>query len=483
MNGYIEESRELVVNGSYLKTDATIGRQNCRLKAIWYLTRSTGNGLISFSEEQSAIDGYRVFKRLDYQCHYERSTNVPTLKVIYYLNDHIGRAYVNFETTEQAMRAILKMNSPETVKSAHDKYNRAAGIVFQNFPKDFDEEDVRAHFQDCKGIVDVQVVRGRRGQLFQIPQSAEDDITSIFSRYKSFQVDTITINSKIINGKLEAYVEFLDKNELQEAIEDLDGEMGVLGYGKVRLSERILQKKTDTRKKKENEYVIRFHSLNLSYDKYDLIKILKENRLYKDVKNVIVFRQKLEKETSSYPWSRDITSQDQETGLVNLRSMFVDTEDLFHSIPDCQISSTTPNGTVTALVLFNDPADVLTAVQTYDNRQIELSTRTSKLRLIPSMTYEIFINAALTKVISEKIEQVIQCIRERFKRVYIKSISSKKNEKAVTTKIFIDGDDIEQVTMAKIEFDNLMKGMEYKFEDDSEKVSIVLLISLLIFNL
>ncbi|CAF2178173.1 unnamed protein product [Rotaria magnacalcarata] len=40
-------------------------------------------------------------------------------------------------------------------------------------------------------------------------------------------------------------------------------------------------------------------------------------------------------------------------------------------------------------------------------------------------------------------------------------------------KIFIDGDDIQHITAAKITFDTLMKGMEYRFEDDSEKTRII----------
>jgi hypothetical protein len=153
--------------------------------------------------------------------------------------------------------------------------------------------------------------------------------------------------------------------------------------------------------------------------------------------------------------------------------MFFNGKDLFHSLPDCQISSSTPDGIVTALVLFKDPVDVTTAIETYDNQEIELLLRITKLRLIPSISHEIFINAALTQAIPEKIQQAIQRIRENFKRVYIKAIPSNKTEKAATMKIFINGDDIQQVTMAKIEFDNLMKGMEYKFENDLEKVTCI----------
>ncbi|CAF5039865.1 unnamed protein product, partial [Rotaria sp. Silwood1] len=52
--------------------------------------------------------------------------------------------------------------------------------------------------------------------------------------------------------------------------------------------------------------------------------------------------------------------------------MFLSTKGLFRSVPDCQIPSCTPDGTVTALVLLNDRTDITTAIQTYDNQIIKL---------------------------------------------------------------------------------------------------------------
>ncbi|CAF2857190.1 unnamed protein product, partial [Rotaria sp. Silwood2] len=472
LNGYIEQGREIAVSDSCLKTDAIIGKQNCRLKAIWYLTQSTGNGRITFRKEKSALDAYELFKRLSYQCRYERLTDVPTLKVVYYLSEHSGKAFINFESLQQAQDAVERVNNPQMITLTQNKQNRVGSVLLQGFRKDFDEEDVRSQFQGFSGLVDVQILRGRKGQIFRKPNSAEDDIKSIFNRYESFQRDTITFNPKIFNGKIEAFVEFLNITELKQAMEEINGRTGVIGCGKVRLSERIQKRKDEVKKKKEDEYAIQFQRLNISLDKYDLIKILKENQLYDDVKNVIIFRQKLENRNSTTTRTT-VALEEDDIGLVGLRSMFLSSKNLFRSIPDCQIPSCTPDGTVTALILFNDPTDITTAIQTYDNQVIKLFKGSSKLRLIPSMAHEIFVNAALTKAIPDKIQQVVQYVREKCKRVYIKAVSSEKTEKATTMKIFIDGDDIQQITIAKITFDKLMKGMEYRFEDDSEKTRLI----------
>ncbi|UJR12418.1 hypothetical protein I4U23_016594 [Adineta vaga] len=476
LNGYIEQGREIAVSGSCLKTEATTGKQNCRLQAIWYLTPSTGNGKIIFSQERCALDAFEFFKRLNYQCRYERTSDIPTLKMIYYLARHTSKAFIRFQSPMQAQNAISRTSSPYATTLAHDKNSCQNSVLVQGFPDEFDEEDMRLIFRNCEGLVDVQVLRGGKGQRFTKPIHAEDDIRAIFNRYQSFQRQTISFNSKITNGRLEAYVEFLDINDLQQAINEMNGRTGLIGYSKVRLSERIQSKKNDLKKKKtknDDEYAINFQHLQPSMDKYDLIKILKDNGLYDDVINVIVFRQKLDNKNTEQTRTSIINANEQETGLVALRSMFLSTKNLFRSIPDCQISSSTPDGTVTALILFDDPVDVTTAIQTYDGQNIQLFDGASKIHLIPSMAHEIFVNAALTKAIPEKIQFAIKHIRENFKKVRVKAVPSKNTEKAATMKIYIDGNDIQQITMAKIEFENLMKGIEYRFEQDPEKLRVM----------
>ncbi|CAM4970396.1 unnamed protein product [Rotaria socialis] len=473
LNGYIEQGREISVSDSCLKTEAVISKQNCRLKAIWYLTKSTGNGKIIFRQEKSALKAYELLQSLNYQCHYQRSNDLPTMKVVYYLSKHNRKAFINFESLQQAHEAVLKMNNPQTITLAQNKQNRTGSVLFQGFPEDTDEEDVRSYFQGCNGLTDVQILRGRKGQIFKKPESAADDIKAIFNRYTSFQRDTITFNPKVFNGKLEASVEFLDMTELTQAIEEMNGKTGFIGCGKVRLSERVQKNKNDANKKKEDEYVIQLQRLHKSLDKYHLINILKESQLYDDVKNVIIYREKLENRNPTTKRTDVALKEEEDIGLIGLRSMFLSTKDLFRSVPDCQIPSSTPDGTVTALVLFNDPIDITTAIKTYDNQAIQLFKGSSNLRLIPSIAHEIFINAALTKAIPDKIKQAIQYIREKYKRVYIKAVHSEKPGKATTMKIFIDGDDIQHITVAKITFDTLMKGMEYRFEDDSEKTRII----------
>lgn len=473
LNGQVERGREIAASSSCVQTDGTSDRQICRLKAIWHLTESSGNGKIIFNDEKNALDTFQLFKRLSYHCNYERLTDIPTLKVIYYLGENSGKAFVNFESSLQAQSAVTRMNNSPAISLVRAGFTSTKSVLYQGIPREFDEIDVRNHFRHCQGVGNVQVLRGRRGQRFQRPAFAEDDIRSIFQSYPSFQPNTITFHEHIVNGKLEAYVEFLDITDLKLAIDNLDGRTGLLGCGKVRLSERVRQKRGDGEKKKrENEYIVRFQRLNRFYDQYDLIKILQENQLYDHVKNVIVFRQKPEDKRFASPYADFSTiPTDEDFGLSRLRSMFADAHAAFHSVPDCQISSSLLNGTVTAFVLFKDPTDIITAIQMFDNHHLELSHRMCKLRLIPSVSHEIFINAALTQAIPQKIEEAIERIRGKFKRVYIKSTPSKKAESAPTMKIFLDSDDIQQITMAKIEFDNLMKGVEYQFENDAEKAS------------
>lgn len=467
----LNHSQSIAATGSYLKTDAFIGKQTYRLKAIWYLTAGKGTAMIGFNQVQSAIDACQIFKRLNYQCHYERSTDLPTLKVVFYIAQSRRKAFVHFPTYDQAIEFVAKIGNPLEVRLAHNQFARPGSVLCQGFTCEFDEEDIRDHFREHSTIIDVQVLRGTPAQRFEKPDSADEELRQIFSRYKSFQSDSITFNSKIVNGRLEAYIEFLDRDDLQQAIADLNGQLGLIGNGKIRLSERILPRRESTKKTKENEYVIRFHSLDKTHDRYDLMKIIKDNQLHDHVKYVTVFRQKLDRTNMSNEDVKEFYKEEQQTGLECLRQMFDEEKDLFNSTPDCQIVSCFPNGTVTAIVQFSDPVDVLTATQTFSNRRIEMFLVASKLRLIPTITHEIFINSALTKVMTDKIQQSIEFIREKFKRVFIRELTPKNTDKTTSNrKILIDSDDLEQVTMAKIQFDNLLKGFEYKFFDQPEKV-------------
>ncbi|CAF1422294.1 unnamed protein product [Rotaria sordida] len=465
LKGYIEQDREIAVSNSCVKVEAAIGKQSYRLKAIWYLTQSTGNGRILFQKEKSARDAYELFKRLHYRCRYEHLSKLPTIKVTYCLAKSNQKAFINFRSFWNSTNARSRIHFPEKSKIIQNRQNHGSSLLLEGFSEDDDEEDIRSRFQDCDGFVGVQVLRGRKGEIFVRPASAENDIKAIFNHYKSFQRDTVSFNPKIWYGKVEATVEFSDTVELKNAIKEMNGKTGIIGHGKVRLLEQL-------RTRKEDEHVLYFQYLNRSYDKYDLIKILKENQLYDDVKTVIVYRQKWENENSTTTGPNKVHF-DLEASSENLRSLFLSKPNLFQSIPHFQIPYCASDGTATAFIHFNDPVDITTAIQTYDNQVIQLSKDSSKLHLLPSIAHETIISATLRKTIPDKIQEAIQYGREKCKRIRIKVTSLGMEETTAAMKIRIEGDDIQEITMAKVAFDTLMKGMEYRYKDDREKTRFI----------
>ncbi|CAF3867302.1 unnamed protein product [Rotaria sp. Silwood1] len=470
LNGYVEQDHKIAVSRSCVKNAVNVSKHNCHLKAIWYLTSSTGNGRILFNKEKSAHDAYDLFKRLHYRCRYEHVTNLPTVKVTYCFVRSNGKAFINFQSRLDACNARCRIHFLETAKIVGNRRNHEASLLLEGFSKDDDEEDIYSRFQDCKGFIGVHILRGIKGQVFQRPDSAEARIKAIFSHYKSFQQDTILFNPKVSNGRVEAIVQFSDRRELQEAVKEINGKTGIIGHGRVRLSEQFHKQKEEVSANKEDEYVLHFERVDRSFDKYDMIKILKDNQLYDDVKHVVVYRQKL-KEKNLITTGINTGESDIEAALENLRSMFHSKLDLFRSIPEYQPPFCAPDGTVTTLIIFNDAVDITTAIQNYDNQVIQLLKSSSKLRLVLSIVHQIFINAALTKVIPNKIQEAIQYTREKYKRIRIKVISLGTEEKTAPMKIRIEGDDVQQITMAKIVFDTLMKGMEYRYKEDPGKVS------------
>ncbi|CAF3856682.1 unnamed protein product [Rotaria sp. Silwood1] len=460
LNCHIEENRRITVGGSYLKSDALIGKQDSSLKAIWYLTPSLGNGKIIFTDKNNALNAYRFLKNSYYHCRYEGPDDLPEIEIIYYRGSII-RGEVKFQTKEQMQAAVQQMKDKKmgSTKLTYARGQDAKDVPFikvTGLPTEADEEDIRNHFQSCAGVVDVIVVRKPNSKKFDI-ENAKDQIRELFKEYKSFQDDSINIKNFPQETTI-AYATFADEDELRLAIHTMNGKTDCIGCGKVRLSGHV-------KKKKQNEYAVRLQVLDQSVDKYDIIKILKQNQLYNYAKNIIVYRQKLKKDTMA------ITTQEQEIGLAALRKKFGDNKD-FHSTPTYHIYPPTSDGVVTASVFFDNPVDVATAIQAYNNTKIQLSKSASNLRLIPSMAHEILVHSALAKAIPNQIREAIKCIKKEFhNKVYIKFETSETD--IAKMKITVDGDDIEQIKMAKIKFENIMKGTEYIIKDDPEKIQII----------
>ncbi|CAF1038377.1 unnamed protein product, partial [Didymodactylos carnosus] len=478
LNGKFIGGRDITVSSACLKTEAHTGTQNCRLKAIWYLTPSECNGKIIFTNDDNARKVYQLLQDLGYDCQYETSLNLPTMKIVYYLANNCGQGYVKFRTAYEANTACLRMHMRQ-LSSGHrihcsmarekQRNGGASSVIVRNLPSDVDEEDLREYFQYCEGVQDdVQLLRGSRGSKFRRPSDAEDQIKSVFNCYPSFQRDSISFNPRIFNGKIEAYAHFTDQRDLLDAVEQINGKKGYIGQGKVRLSEKVrTQQQQMTKKRNADEYSIKLQNLGPLVDQYDLSQILKDHQLYDYVKIILVYRQKLQA-------NQQFTEEDTQMGLMKLKSIFHSRNQMFRYEPEIQLHPVTPDGTMSALILFNDPVDVTKAVQIYANTSITLFEGATQIHFVPSMAHEIYINAALAKAIPDKIETAISRIKDKFKRVHIKRGGITKTDKTnQSTKIYIDGNDIQQITMAKIEFDKIMKGIEYEFHDDLIKQVIL----------
>ncbi len=444
-----DNGRKISVGGAYLKSDALMGKQDFSLKGVWYLTPSLKNGKIIFTDEDNALDAYRLFRDSFYQCRYERSDDLPKIEVTYYCGV-TKRAEVKFQSLKQVQKAVEQMQhttlGSKKINCARKQDSKDSPFVkVSNLPDDTDEKDVRDHFKSCEGFLDVVVIRVPNSTKFD----AKNQIREMFKNYQTFQNDPIPIK-KFPQEKTVAYVTFSDGEEMKLAIQEMNGKTGLIGSGKVRLEGHVNKKKT-----KVDEYVIHLQDLDPSMDKYDLIKILKEKQLHNSMKNILVRRQKWKNETA-------------DVGLAALQQKFEEHKH-FHSTPTYYPRPPTSDGIVVVYIFFDDPGDVVTALN-FNNTEIQFSGCKSKLRLIPSMVHEILVHPALAKAIPDQIQQAVKSIKKEFQnQLHIKFDKSTTDNASM--KVIIDGDNIEQIRIAKMKFETILKGKEYTLTDHPEKVS------------
>lgn len=441
-----------------MKSDVLIGKQNFSLRAIWYLTPSLKHGKIIFTDEKDALEAYRLFRDSFYQCRYERSDDLPKLEVTYYrgLTD---RAEIKFQNAKQVQGAVKQMQHTmlgcKKINCARKQdSNDQPFVKVTNLPGDTDEEDIRDHFKSCEGISEIVIIRKPNLMKFNT-EHAKNEIINMFNNYEVLDENSIQIKN-FPQEKTVAFVTFSDGEKIHSAVRDMNEKTDIIGSGKVRLKGHVNKKKTN-----RDEYVIHLQNLETSVDKYDLMKILKDKQLHNNAKNIFVRRQK---------WKNTATSQTSDFGFAALRKKFNEHKD-FHSTPTYHVRQPTSDGIIIAYVFFDDPADVATSIHRLNSTEIQLPAYTSNLRLIPSIIHEIIVQSALAKAIPDQIQQAVKCIEKEFRNQLRIKFHRSTTDNA-STKVTIDGDNIEQIRIAKVKFEAILKGKEYIWTDHPEKVKV-----------
>lgn len=98
----IWRGNEVKVNPSHIRTSVHAGRQNCKLKAYWFMTESECNGRVGFNQPDAAVRANEWFKEKNYHSRIYVNTINPTIKCIWSLVRHMGKATIYFRTEVQA---------------------------------------------------------------------------------------------------------------------------------------------------------------------------------------------------------------------------------------------------------------------------------------------------------------------------------------------------------------------------------------------
>lgn len=446
----------LIVNPSYNHTSVHTSSQNCKLEVRWFLTESECQGKISFNQKEPAEKALNfIQKQFQCQCRLEMISMYPTIRCQWLIERHKGEAFIDFSTPEQAAEYVQKRRIETMNIVLSTKINTS--IFLRNIPYEYDEEDLREKFPNSKTIKLQFPTRINQLERFD---EIQRDTRRIFSQYRSFSADKTVIQPPKFPGRVEVIVEFTDENEAKTAVQQMNGRTGYIDTGKIRL---LLNKKTA---KNNDEYNLKLSKLSPDIIEEDLLEQLKQNHLADNVSYIGIFRRKLTKDqTNGKNPSENFQLQSE---LNKLRALFT-SRTLFHSEPEVDIRPATEDGRVTALIIYNNPHDVTTAMKLYKDptRKHLYQFNQYKLYLVPRNDHVIELNRSLALAIPDRIEKAIDDVRNmKLLNVQIFKKELNKNNKKIT-RIHIQGSDNLEIAKARAVFDRLMKGMEFRFHDSS----------------
>ncbi|CAF3563464.1 unnamed protein product [Rotaria sordida] len=288
--------------------------------------------------------------------------------------------------------------------------------------------------------------------------------------YPSFQRESVFIEPYQYDGRVVAYVQFTDEQEMRAAVDDINKIQPLIGAGILRLSvqeQRQINLRKKTNENKQDEFRVKLYQLPSHIDERSLIRELNQYNINDSITYTIVFRKKL---SADYFLDRSkIMTEDNRKAFINLKSLFT-SRHLFLSEPNIEIRSPTEDGRAVAYIHFNDPRDIMTAINMCDS--LDNSTMSNiglnKLHFVPIIVHKIIVNQALAQAINNKIEQTMNTIQtsSNFTNIMVFKKIVTKDDKA-NVLISIRGTNIQQLYKARILFDNLLKGLEFQLYNHS----------------
>lgn len=303
-----------------------------------------------------------------------------------------------------------------------------------------------------------------------VPIDTEDNISQLFDCYSSFQRESIFIEPYLHDGRIIAYIQFSDEEEMRRAVDEINRRQETINAGLVRVSIQEQRQVKSTKKathNRENEFRIKIYRLQPHIDERLLNWQLNQNNISDSISYVTVYRKKLPDDYFSNR-SKQMT-EEKTKALSELKSLFADRH-LFLSEPDIDIRSPSEDGRAVAYIRFNDPRDMLAAINIYDKLDNSTMNKIAlkQLHIVPIIIHKISINQTLAEVIHNKIEQTIRSIQTNsdFCNVSIFKKSITKDEKTDHL-IVIRGTNIQQTYKVRIIFDNLLKGLPFQLHDQT----------------
>lgn len=451
------DGRRLTVSPSYNRTSVHVGAQQCKLEAHWFLTGSECSAKLIFTEK---ADAQRVAPVLEqtFKCQWNLHMNSvhTTVRCQWPYEDHEGRGFINFDTAEQA-RVYLRRQTigPMSIRS---NKNSVSSIFVVNIPKNVDEVNLKATFPDSTKITLMYPSKTTR---LTSTNTQENYIRRIFGHFKSFRSSDLMVKAQLFYGKIDALAHFTDESEAEVAVREISGQIGYNSIGKIRLS--LVKPPTNSAMiRKEDQYLLFLTKLPPRIHEETIRQLLIQKHLADSLSFVRVARKKLPEE-QSLPKNQSQKSQ-LASELQRLRSLFGACSS-FQSEPDIDIRPASNDGRVNATIIYNNADDVTSAMKLYKDptKKDLFQFGEHRLILIPRNDHVIELHRSLVKAIPDKIQKALDEVRTMHLpavQIYKRQISFTNG---TTTRIHVQSSDKLQLIRARVTFDRLMKGLEFRF--------------------
>lgn len=432
------------------RQEAHAQAQDARVRLVWHLTASKGEGKLFFRDQASLQAGLPQLRA----CLPASVTVTVTPQMLptdvrvrchWVVAPHKGAAIAIFSSAGARDAAcMVKQGSILEGQAIQCKDAKQAGkkagefgLFIGNLAASATEEDVTAHFRSCEGLSHCfLMVDAGAAKMAVAASTARVQLNACCAALRSLYPERTFVQPLASCGRANATLELGSIAEAEALVAQLNGRTGVLGIGKftctllkpaaAHASASSSSSKRPAKPLRNGvKHEVKLTGLPLEWDEQDCMRAL--NGVL-GVDGCTIFRQPLGKHQL-----HELSNEEQQEQLIMLQSLFTANSDV--APPEIQIQPPSHDGRCVAVAAFESAADVLAMLASVSSRPTVFGCQG---RLMPLLAQHILIHREQRKAIPRTLERIKAEVEAKFAGVRIKEV---EQAGGYASKLFLQGDD------------------------------------------